>query len=156
MSSEPKTILWANGTSSTVVLSWEVTGVQIQDEGPNKNAVVQTYWRQKATDEEGNEVSFEGATPFTSVNVPEGQFVPYEELTEEIVLGWIKQEAEVPHYRDHIYSVLASKLAEKLRVRHRPDRLPWQDPITPPTPPEPQTAPGVRPNAPGKFVPPTP
>lgn len=127
------------------------------DEGTNKNAVVQTYWRKKATDEEGNEVTFEGATPFTSMNVPEGEFVPYEELTEELVLGWIKEEAEVPHYRDHIDDVLATKLAEKLKVKHRPDRLPWQDPnVTPPVPESPGVAPGVRPNAPGRFVPPNP
>ena len=83
--------------------------MKVMNEGSNTKAVVQTYWRKIATDNEhGHVVSFEGATPFTSVNVPEGQFIPYEELTEEIVLSWIKVEAEVGQYRDHIDGVLAA------------------------------------------------
>lgn len=135
------TVIWADGSTSSVTISWEVTGMKVMNEGSNTKAVVQTYWRKIATDNEtGHVVSFEGATPFTSVNVPEGQFIPYEELTEEIVLSWIKVEAEVGQYRDHIDGVLAEKLGEKLKIKHSVERMPWQtDPVTP-TPPTPDPA----------------
>ena len=43
------------------------------------------------TDENDNEGTFSGATPFTSTTMPAGDtFIPYNQLTEEIVLGWIK------------------------------------------------------------------
>ena len=123
---------FSNGTTSTVTFTWEVTGMKVSDEGDNTNAVVQTYWRKIGTDENGNQGTFEGATPFTSVNVPAGEFVPYEELTEEMVLSWIQPVTEVGSYRDHINEMIARKIGEKLNIKRTVDRMPWQDPnVTP-------------------------
>ena len=125
---------WPGGITSTVTFKWEVTGMKVSDEGPNTNAVVQTYWRKTGTDENGNEGKFDGATPFTSVDVPEGEFVSYEDLTEEMVLSWIQPVAEVPSYRDHINEMIAAKIGEKLNIKRSVDRMPWQDPNVTPVP----------------------
>jgi len=56
-------------------------------------------------DGSGNEGEFAGATPFNATNVPAGSFVAFEDLTEETVLGWIKNVVETDQgYADHISS----------------------------------------------------
>lgn len=81
--------------------TWKVTGLKTKDEGPNARAVVQTYWEKTGTDSNGSVGKFSGATPFTSANVPSELFVPFNELTEEIVLGWI-QSVVVGSYEQHV------------------------------------------------------
>lgn len=75
--------------------TWEVTGLRTRDEINAQGevlpgAVVQTFWKVVGTDEAGNTGSFSGATPFTAKDVPAGEFVAFAELTEEVVLEWIK------------------------------------------------------------------
>jgi hypothetical protein len=87
---------------------YQVTGLKIKDEvvgnTTNTNAVVQTYWKLTGTDGSGNQATFNGATPFTSTTMPEGtSFVPFAELTEEIVIDWINTVVlESPGYQKHI------------------------------------------------------
>ncbi len=45
--------------------TWAVTPLKQKPKGENENAVVQTYWTKTGTDEDGNEGSFSGATPFS-------------------------------------------------------------------------------------------
>lgn len=92
--------------------TWEVTGLKTKTEGSNVNAVVQTYWKKTGTDEAGNTGTFSGATPFTSVDVPEGEFVAFESLTEETVLGWI-QAVVVDSYEEHVNGMIQRQIDEK-------------------------------------------
>lgn len=96
-----------------ITYTWEVTGLKTKNEGPNTNAVVQTYWKKVGTDENGNEGTFSGATPFTSVDVPEGEFVPFDQLTEETVLEWIKA-VVVGGYEQHVNAQIQKQIDEKI------------------------------------------
>ena len=91
--------------------TWAVTSVKTKTEGENENAVVQTYWTKTGTDEDGNEGSFSGATPFTSENTE--SFVAFAELTEEIVLGWI-QAIVVEGYEEHVDGQIQKQINEKI------------------------------------------
>jgi len=91
--------------------SWAVTSVKTKTEGENENAVVQTYWTKTGVDENGNEGSFSGATPFTSENTED--FVPFAELTEEVVLGWI-QAIVVDSYEDHVNGQIQKQIDEQI------------------------------------------
>ncbi len=110
----------------------EVTSLKPKTEGDNVNAVVQTYWKKIGTDEHGCTGAFEGATPFTSVNVPAGQFVPFEELTEETVLNWIKA-VVVGEYEKHVNSRIQKQLDQHQVTQ---PGLPWDPtkglPVQPP------------------------
>jgi hypothetical protein len=110
---------------------YEVTGLKVRDEEvgneTNTNAVVQTYWKLTGTDEDGNEGTFSGATPFTSTTMPEGDtFVPFDELTEEMVIDWI---ADVVNgnagYKQHIDDQIMKQINEKIRPVTEPT-LPWK------------------------------
>ena len=91
--------------------TWAVTSVKTKTEGENENAVVQTYWTKTGVDEDGNEGSFSGATPFSSENTE--NFVAFAELTEEIVLGWI-QAIVVEGYEDHVNGQIQKQINEKI------------------------------------------
>ena len=123
--------------------TWKVTGITTKDEGANTQAVVQTYWTKTGTDEAGNTGTFSGATPFTSVEVPEGDFIPLEQLTEETVLGWI-QSVVVGGYEEHVNGQIQKQIDEKITPIAEPT-LPWapipietpvEQPVVEETPPQ--------------------
>ena len=123
--------------------NYEVTSMKVKDEVVgntiNHNAVVQTYWKVTGTDEalvteEGkNQGTFSGATPFTAANVPAGSFVAFTDLTEETVLGWIKNVVNNdPAYKEHIDGQIQKRIDQELTVEKSADDLPWATPATTP------------------------
>lgn len=80
----------------TITYTWEVTGLKGRPDG----TVVQTYWKKTGTDAHGNAAIFEGATPFER-DEDDSNFVPFADLTEATVLGWI-QAVVVDDYEDHV------------------------------------------------------
>lgn len=119
--------------------TWKVTGLkkkdQVNSEGVTlSGAVVQTYWECNATDEHGNTGQFAGATPFTAENVPAGSFTAFESLTEETVIGWIKNVVDNDlTYKAHIEERILKQIDASNIVDATP---PWQTEEVTPTPPE--------------------
>jgi hypothetical protein len=129
----------------SLTYTWKITGLKKSDQVNTQGetlvgAVVQTYWECHGTDEQGNVGSFSGATPFTAENVPAGSFKPFNELTEQDVIGWIKKVVENdPSYKAHIDDQIMKQI-------HKPvvedADLPWAttetpDPVEEPTAEEP-------------------
>ena len=112
-----------------ITYTWKVNELKVRDEGVHKNAVVQTYWEKIGTDEDGNEGKFSGATPFSAANVPEGSFVPFEELTEAIVLGWI-QNVVIGAYEKHVNEQIQKQIDAEKNPLMSPG-LPWVPTPTP-------------------------
>ena len=59
------------------------------------------YWKKIGTDENGNTGTFSGATPFTAENLNLADFTALSSVTEEQVLGWIKDRV-VDDYENHV------------------------------------------------------
>ena len=108
----------------SITYTWKIKSVKVRNEGSNCDAIVQTYWEKTGTDALGNSGTFNGATPFTSVNVPEGQFVPYSDLTEEVVLDWIKS-VVVDQYEQHVNEQIQKQIDEIVTPIVEKDSLPW-------------------------------
>lgn len=108
-----------------ITYTWAVTSVKTKTEGDNVDAVVQTYWTKTGTDEDGNTGVFSGATPFTSVNVPDGEFVAFADLTEATVLGWIQGVfVDNEAYENHVNEQIAKQIdAKKNPIEEK--SLPW-------------------------------
>lgn len=114
-----------------VTYTWAVTGLKTRNETNAdgvvlNNAVVQTYWKKTGTDENGNEGTFSGATPFTAADVPEGEFVAFESLTEETVLGWI-QAVVVDSYEEHVNAQIQKQIDLAINPVVESD-MPWVTP----------------------------
>lgn len=96
-----------------ITYKWEVTGIKVASVNETPNVIVQTYWKKTGTDEDGNEGSFSGATPFSSDSMPENTtFIPFDELTEEIVLEWIKA-IVVGAYENHVNEQILKQINDK-------------------------------------------
>lgn len=111
-----------------ITYTWKVKNIKTRDEvneqgGTLPNAVIQTYWEKIGTDEDNKIGTFSGATPFTPTNVPDEEFIPFEELTEEIVLNWIKA-VVVDSYETHV----DEKILQQIMAAKQPiveQNLPW-------------------------------
>ena len=109
---------------------WKLIGLKKQDSENVNEAIVGTNWKITATDEDGNVGTFTGATPFSISTINTGSFVPYHELTEEIVLGWVKNHVSgsaPTNYMDHINGVILKEIASKkwVSVTVSETDLPW-------------------------------
>lgn len=115
-----------------ITYTWAVTGMKVTTVGTESDYVVQTYWTKTGTDENGNTGTFSGATPLDP-NPDQPDFIPYDQLTQEIVIGWI-QPVVTGSYEEHVNGVIAEQIALKIDPVTQPD-LPWAEPTpTPPTP----------------------
>tara|TARA_R110000868_G_scaffold333197_2_gene594050 strand:- start:374 stop:760 length:387 start_codon:yes stop_codon:yes gene_type:complete len=87
---------------------WEVTGVKTKDQLNHEgvtlpSSVCQTYWKLTGTNENGEEGSFSGATPFCADHCCAADFCEFGELTEVMVLSWIQNiVANDSTYKSHI------------------------------------------------------
>lgn len=117
--------------------TYKITGLrkrnQVNADGDTlEGAVIQTYWECHGTDENGNTAHFTGANPLTAENVPAGEFRPFEELTEEVVIGWIKAHVEAqPGYLEHIEERIREQI-DSVNITDAP--LPWAPEQVTPTP----------------------
>lgn len=113
--------------------TWKVTGLkkkdQVNSEGATlSGAVVQTYWEAEGTDENGDTAKFSGATPFSAENVPAGTFVAFEDLTEEVVTGWIRNVVDAdPTYGAHIEERIRAEINKGVVTDITESGLPWSD-----------------------------
>ena len=110
----------------SMTYTWEVTSIQTKDEtntdnATNKDAVIQTRWKKTGKDSDGNEGSFVGATPLTSVNTSASEFKALSELKEEDVLEWIKSQV-TGDYEVHVNAQIQKQIDEK--AIKNPD-MPW-------------------------------
>lgn len=101
--------------------TWKITGVKTIDTEDVTDAVIQTYWQKIGTDEADNEAVFSGATPLLESSINTGSFIPYSELTEEIVLGWI-QAVVVGSYEAHVNDQIQKQIDAK---NIKAPTLPW-------------------------------
>jgi len=106
--------------------TWKLTSLKRKNTDVAENIVVQTFWKKIGTDADGNVGEFSGATPFDLSSVDLDNFVSYEDLTEEMVLGWI-QSVVVGSYEEHVNG----KIAEQIEAIVSPvvsvtGGFPWQ------------------------------
>jgi hypothetical protein len=111
-----------------ITYTWKVTSLKTKNVADNMpNAVVQTYWQKIGTDENGNTGTFSGATPFTVDPTDEsGPFIPFDQLTEEDVLTWIKS-IVVGSYEEHVNGQIQKQIDEKV-TPITDAALPWAPP----------------------------
>lgn len=110
---------------------WKLTGLRKQNTENVNDAVIGTHWKLIGTDEDGNEGTFTGATPFSISTINTSSFTPYTELTEAQVLGWIKNHVSgsnlSTNYMEHINGVIEKEINSKkwVKVEVSETDLPW-------------------------------
>lgn len=107
--------------------SWKVTQMTKKTIGENENVVLHVRWELKGTESStGTHGTFSGATPLDFDPSSNDEFVAYGDLTEEIVIGWIKN-VVVGSYWDHVTERIKDQI-EKIddpEEEVRETALPW-------------------------------
>lgn len=113
-----------------MIYTWKITGLKTKDINGKPSAVVQTYWTKTGTDEQGNQGTFTGATPFTiDPTDPFGPFIPFDQLTEADIIAWI-QTVVVGDYEQHVNGKIAEQIEQKISPVTEA-KLPWAMDDTP-------------------------
>jgi len=109
--------------------TWEITSLKKTSEGTIEDAIVQTHWTCTGTDSDGDSGTFNGATPFALDEVNPDNFIPYAELTEAVVIGWV-QAVVVGAYKDHVDGQITKQIALKKQPvdEVQSTELPWAPP----------------------------
>lgn len=110
--------------------NWEVQSLKSSTiSGVVNNAIIQVMWVCAGTDKDGISGSFKGATPFSLDNIDPVSFIPFESLTEEIVIGWV-QAVVVGDYKAHVDEQINKQITMKALVVEVKDKeLPWKSKI---------------------------
>lgn len=95
-----------------ITYTWKLISLKKHNVGDLNGVVFQTYWKKIGTDENGNIGVFSGATPFDLAKLDPSSFVPFEQLTESIVLEWIKS-VVIGHYEENVNNEIARQINEK-------------------------------------------
>lgn len=116
--------------ANELTYEWKLTGIKKSTPAnlPVDNVVVGTRWTVTGTDEDGNSGTFSGATPFDLATVDTDNFTAYADLTEEQVLGWVKNYVKVVNpYWGHIVSQIEKQIERTKQVFEEVNEndLPW-------------------------------
>ena len=105
--------------------TWEITGIKRKDSPDVSNIIVQTYWKKIGTDDDGRTGEFSGATPFDPSSVDPNNFISFDDLTEEIVLGWI-QSVVVGDYESHVNEQIQRQIDSQIYPEtEETSNFPW-------------------------------
>lgn len=110
---------------------WELKALRKANSDTLNDIVIGTNWKVTATDEDGYEGTFDGATPFKPNDVDPENFTSYQSLTEAQVLGWVKSVVSGSNmntnYWEHIMGRIQKQISEKKYLETRVDEtaFPW-------------------------------
>jgi hypothetical protein len=113
--------------SMAITYTWKVTNLKKLDsiEGLS-DVAVHARWTRTGTDADGYSGEFNGATPLRLPDSGSSNFTPFEELSEEQVIEWIKGEiASNMGYEEHIVTQITKQINAKKNPIVEVNMLPW-------------------------------
>lgn len=114
---------------------WKITGLTSANISDLSGVVINARWSCTGTNETGQEGVFNGATPLTTQDIDPATFVPFDQLTEELVLSWVEPlVVNNEDYWEHINNVIAKDIIAKTEDINPAAPLPWNPPEPTPEP----------------------
>ena len=100
-------------------MNWNIIQLEVTDEGDLTDVVVTAHWTLDDT-QDGYTASTYGSATFPA---PSDDFTPYEDLTEEQVLGWVWDNGVD---KDQQEAVVAERIAAQIHPPVSTPPLPWE------------------------------
>jgi hypothetical protein len=112
--------------------AWAVTGMTGANIATESNVIVNVQWTCTGEDADGSEGIFNGATPLTVGDIDPSTFVPYDQLTQELVLSWVQPIVmNNKDYWKHINEQIEKQIIAKKESVTPDIPLPWNPAPTP-------------------------
>jgi hypothetical protein len=114
---------------------WHITGFRLEDHPDRPNLVHTVFFTVTAADPTGQHTWSLNSEAYLNIQ-NQGQFIPYQELTQDIVLEWVKSCFTVEDYAKTMLGLdkaLAEHIAQKQHQARIVHQLPWGEgpPVTP-------------------------
>lgn len=104
-------------------LTYKVTGLKTLNIPDLGNFVSEATWVATTVENE-IEASVAGVSYFEVTEANADEFVPYEDISEELVIGWIEQKVTGGYY-EHLVFLLNKELDSKRFTETVADSFPW-------------------------------
>lgn len=108
--------------------TWKIVRIKTTNTDSFENAIVNTYWQKIGYDDVlGVTGYFEGATPFDADQIDPENFTALDQLTEDMVLGWVKN-VVTGEYEAHVDAEIQREINDKAQIvtEVEEDDLPWK------------------------------
>lgn len=116
----------------SISYTWKLLSLKKTNTDDLNDVIIQTSWQKIGTDEDGNTGAFPGSSQFDLSTLDPDNFISYDDLTKEIVLGWI-QSSITEGYDAHANNIISQQIAEKTsRVVEVTSGFPWDSEPTEP------------------------
>lgn len=116
----------------SISYTWRLTSLKKTNTSDLNDVIIQTNWEKIGTDEDGNTGSFPGSSQFDLNTLDPDDFISYNDLTEEVILGWI-QSTIIDGYEAHANKTISDQIDEKAsRVIQVNSGFPWDPEPTEP------------------------
>lgn len=115
-----------NTPTNTIQYTWNIIGLRTTNVGNTDNVIVQVDWMKTGTDTVNNVKGVhQGTSTFSSADAASfgPDFVPFEQLTENMVIDWIKKTV-VGAYETVMDNNIKAQIKEQLNPVVNVD-LPW-------------------------------
>lgn len=103
--------------------TWKIDHISVKNSGDLQDAVFRVHWWKSGVDEDGNEGRYYGASQFDLSNLDPETFVPFDEITEDIMLGWITSSITAEIEMHH--NAMIQKAIDDSKNPERVLQAPW-------------------------------
>jgi hypothetical protein len=112
----------------SLTYSYKIDKMITRTEGTNTGSVVSVYWTVTGTDENGKVGIMNSITPFSSIDKPAEEFIPYANLTEAEVIGWVQAEIATREGYQEVVNRTILDYIQKNTASSALNPLPWTSP----------------------------
>lgn len=115
---------------SNLNYTWEINWLKkINTLNAFDNVVIEVSWTLHGEDAAGNRSFIKGVLYEEQPSLDENEFVPFKELTQDIVLGWIHgglTEEQLQYYKQQVQNIINEKINTATVTG---GNLPWNEPV---------------------------
>lgn len=105
--------------------TWKLLSLKKVNTSNLNDVIIQTVWEKIGINEDGVTGTFLGSTEFDLDSVDPNNFISYENLTEENVLGWVHS-IVIEGYEKYVNKVILDQILEKTSAIVQVDSgFPW-------------------------------
>jgi hypothetical protein len=111
-----------------------ITKLETENYSSFSNVVIQVSWDYTGTDENGVSGTCPGRSRITADTIDPATFIPYDQLSEETIKGWVETSLDNQtslYYRSFVEAQVADKIAQKVKDLQEQPELPWGSPVPP-------------------------
>ncbi len=96
-----------------ITYTWELLSLKRKNVNDLQNTVAEVEWEKTGTNEDGLVGNVSGETQFDADIIDPDNFTAFENLTEEMVLGWV-QEKISGEYENMVNQAIEKKIQDKI------------------------------------------